>query len=81
LLAGRKHKIDDIYLQDPAFNHLDEEVIQSLGYTILKTPEAFEKISTTTLLFVPHLEPQFYAMALEAAHPSLCIGNDLEVCG
>ena len=81
ILAGQKHQIADVYLQDPAFNRLDEEFIVSLGYTVVENPEAFDKVDTTTFLFVPHLEAQFYAMVLEVAHPSLCIGNDLEACG
>jgi len=57
------------------FNRLDEEFLQSLGYSILTTPEAFEEVTSGTFLFAPHLEWPNYIQALRVATPSLCIGN------
>ncbi len=64
-------------MQDPMFNRLDEEFLQSLGYSILPTPEAFQELTSGTFLFAPHLEWPNYIQALRKATPSLCIGNSV----
>ena len=64
-------------MQDPVFSYLDEAFLQSLGYTVLFTPDAFSKITSSTFLFAPHLEWPSYVQALQAATPGLCIGNDV----
>ncbi|KAL8806353.1 MAG: hypothetical protein Q9182_001383 [Xanthomendoza sp. 2 TL-2023] len=71
----------DLLIQDPIFNPLDHEFLASLGYTILTHPSAFTQITSSTLLFAPHLEIDIYAQALSgAAQPALCIGTDLTEC-
>lgn len=64
-------------MQDPVFNRLDEEFLQSLGYTTLPIPESFEKLTFKTFLFAPHLEWPIYIQALRIATPGLCIGNSV----
>lgn len=59
------------------FNHLDEAFLKTLGYIILKTPDAFEKMTTETFLFDPHLEWKHTARAFTVALPSFRIGNNL----
>ena len=70
--------MEHVYLQDPTFNDLDTEFLGELGYTILKTPDALNKMTSTTFLFAPHLETVVVAEALECASPSVYIGNILE---
>ena len=74
--AQKSNEIKQVYMQDPVFNSLDEAFLRSLGYTIVPTPEGFEKIDETTFLFAPHLEWPIYLMALQKEPYSLCIGND-----
>lgn len=76
--TGKKHRIQEIVFQDPIFNSVDVAVLQSLGYTVVETPDAFSKLNSTTFLFAPHLECFNYATALEAATPVLSVGSDLE---
>lgn len=77
-ILGEKHEIEQVYVQDPVFNPLDESFLRSLGYTIVSTPEGFANIDETTFLFAPHLEWPVYFTALQQASPSLCIGNNMQ---
>lgn len=74
---GEKHKIDEVFIQDPTFNHLDESLLNSLGYTVLKTPSALGKMTAETFLFDPYLEWDVTAKAFAVAQPSFRIGNNL----
>ncbi|CAD6566903.1 MAG: hypothetical protein ASARMPRED_000191 [Alectoria sarmentosa] len=78
-ILGKRHHIRDVIFQDPIFNSLDETILQSLGYTVVKTPDAFSKLNNTTFLFAPHLECFHYATALGIATPVLSIGSDLQM--
>ena len=78
-LIEKQHAVEHIYLQDPCFNRLDIEILTSLGYVVLQTPEAFKKMTDTTFLYAPRMETRFIATALEQAQPSLYIGNDLSM--
>ena len=75
--TGKGHQIEQVYVQDPTFNCLDQQFLESLGYTVLPTPNALEAMTPTTFLFDPHLEWKHSASALEKAHPSFRIGNSL----
>ena len=75
MCTATKFSIATVYMQDPLFNRLDEDFLQGLGYFILPTPEAFERLTFGTFLFAPHLEWPYYIQALRVATPSLCIGN------
>lgn len=77
MCTATKFSIATVYMQDPLFNRLDEEFLQGLGYFILPTPEAFERLTFGTFLFAPHLEWPYYIQALRVATPSLCIGNSV----
>ncbi len=75
--TATKFAIAAVYMQDPMFNRLDEEFLQSLSYSILPAPEAFAELTSGTFLFAPHLEWPNYIQALQMATPSLCIGNSV----
>lgn len=61
------------------FNHIDIGVLETLGFTILETPDAFQKMTRETFLFDPHLEWKHTARALDVAHPCLRIGNMIPI--
>lgn len=65
-------------MQDPTFNDLDNDFLEKLGHTVLKTPLAFSKMTKDTFLFAPHLEYRHVASILEVAHPSFYMGSGLE---
>ncbi|MCJ1258075.1 hypothetical protein MMC24_005905 [Lignoscripta atroalba] len=78
LLRGNgKHSVKDVYFQDPSFNALDERFIQSLGFTVLESPRAIGRLTSTSFLFAPRLEFPIIYDALAAATPVLYVGNDL----
>lgn len=78
-ILGKNHDIQDVIFQDPIFNPLDRAVLQSLGYAVVETPDAFSRLGGTTFLFAPHLECLHLATALETATPSLSVGSDLDM--
>jgi hypothetical protein len=57
------------------FNHIDIALLQTQGFTILETPDAFTMMTRDTFLFDPHLEWKHTVRALDVAYPSLRIGN------
>ncbi|KAL9579521.1 MAG: hypothetical protein Q9212_005062 [Teloschistes hypoglaucus] len=67
----------EIMIQDPVLNVMDHTFFSSLGYTVLADPMAFDEITESTLLFVPHLEVNVYAEALSKARPIMCAGTDV----
>ena len=75
-----KHKIEDIYLQDPVFNALDIEFLRLKGFTVIGTPASDDLISLSTFLFIPYggivgkISVNFRA---DPVYPPLYIGNDL----
>ena len=77
-LTEEKHDIKDVFFQEPRFNSLDKELLLSMGFVVLESPDAMERMTSTTFLFTPHLEFFIIQNALEKAHPSLYCGNDLE---
>lgn len=78
-MLGKERHIQDIVFQDPVFNALDHTILESLGYTVVQSPDAFSKLNSTTFLFAPHLECFHYATALETATPVLSVGSDPQI--
>ncbi|KAL8924002.1 MAG: hypothetical protein Q9208_004286 [Pyrenodesmia sp. 3 TL-2023] len=78
--VNQKHDELQIYVQDPVFNDLDTAFLNSLGYAVLPSPEAFKHITPSTFLFAPHLEIPVYMEALSGPKPRLCIGTAIEEC-
>lgn len=52
-LLRRTFDVEDVLVQDPAMDQLDEEFLQGRGYTVVKHPEAQNAIDETTFLFCP----------------------------
>ncbi|KAL8763725.1 MAG: hypothetical protein Q9184_000517 [Pyrenodesmia sp. 2 TL-2023] len=78
--VGKKHDELQFYVQDPVFNELDTAFLESFGYAVLPSPEAFKYITPLTFLFAPHLEIPVYMEALSGPTPRLCIGTAIEEC-
>ena len=73
------HRIQEICFQGPISNDAEIAFLEDeLGYTVLETPHAFDKITTETFVFAPYVPEQIVAEALERAHPALYIGNDID---
>ena len=74
---GRKFTISTAYIQDPAMNVLDEQLVTSLGFTVLHDPEAMNAMTPTTFLFAPNNEFPVVEGLLLVASPALYLGNEL----
>ncbi|KAI9843273.1 MAG: hypothetical protein M1837_006488 [Sclerophora amabilis] len=65
--------------QDPAFNHIDAEFLETQDFTVLQNPEAFEHINDSTFLYAPHCEWSFLLPALRGKPtPPLVLCNSLD---
>lgn len=79
-LLETRHKIENIYLQDPVFNALDIELLELKGFSVIETPSSDDLISLSTFLFIPYggiwgkISVNFSA---DPVYPPLYIGNDL----
>ncbi|MCJ1372292.1 hypothetical protein MMC20_003515 [Loxospora ochrophaea] len=76
-LLKTQHDIKHIYFQDPVFNSLDVEFLQSKGYTVIQNPKSESLLSSTTFLYSAYCEGDVVQASLAAAHPALYIGDDL----
>lgn len=75
-ILGKRHTIHEIYFQDPAFAAAEEEFFHSLGITVLYTPDAFSKITPTTLVFAPFVKwliPRIF----KGCYPAVFFGTGL----
>lgn len=76
--TGKRYMIETIYVQDPTFNRVDMALLKRVGCTVLESPDAFDRMTSDTFLFDPHLEWKHTVRALDVAHPSLRIGNTID---
>ena len=72
----------EILFQDPGFNDLDIEFLQSfVGYKVIKTLEAYNRMTENTLLYALGNYDDIAYHAFRVAEPCLFIGNDLKEWG
>ena len=71
-----KHDIRDVVFQDPSFRPVEIQFLDSLGYTVLDDPDAFDMMSPSTFLFAPYCPDIVTYKALKSPFPALYIGND-----
>ena len=72
------YNLRQIIFQDPVFTSSDVTYLESLGYIVLRTPHAFDAITSSTFLFAPHLESNIYATALSREVPAMCVGSNVD---
>ena len=65
-----------IYLQDPVFTAADEKFLSSKGFTVLKDPEGYNMVTSTTFLYTPYVPSDKQIHALMVDYPVLCVGHD-----
>ncbi|MCJ1390279.1 hypothetical protein MMC18_003137 [Xylographa bjoerkii] len=80
---GQKFKNEktDVFMQDPAFNALDEAFLQRRGFNIIKHPEGYNRMTKSTLLYSPGNHDDVAYHAFRVAEPTLFIGNNLAAWG
>ena len=74
-ILAEGHSIQEVYFQDPAFTKVEKKFLQSLGYTVLEDPAAFNKMSASTFLFAPFVAYNVASSALAVSFPALYMGN------
>jgi hypothetical protein len=66
-----------VIAQDPAFSLLDKEFLQSLGFKVFESPEGFDLIDSSSLVYAIHCYPVVYDEVGKKGPPAVLIGNDL----
>lgn len=71
----------ECFFQEPLFTKPDRAFIESLSpsFSVLESPEGFEKVDNATFLYGLHLYRPIYAKALARAAPSIFVGTSLDV--
>lgn len=77
-ILNKKHNIAEVYFQDPHFNEVETSFLSSLGYTVLQTPEIYDKMTPNTFLFALHLPVFLTARCVKICIPALYVGKDPE---
>ncbi|KAL2013679.1 hypothetical protein VTN00DRAFT_1204 [Thermoascus crustaceus] len=75
--ANVEVNIKEVSAQDPVFNDLDKELLQSLGITVVEHPKAFNVVNERTLLYCPGAETAHLAQILPSS-PALLFGGPLD---
>ncbi|OTA58969.1 hypothetical protein K449DRAFT_334000 [Hypoxylon sp. EC38] len=65
--------------QEPVFNSADKNFICSLGYKVVDSPEGFEQVGPSTLVFGIHLYKDVYAQAIDGHPPAIFVGTPREI--
>ncbi|KAI1391748.1 uncharacterized protein F4822DRAFT_388334 [Hypoxylon trugodes] len=78
LQRGSSHGIRCVF-QEPLFNSSDKAFIHSLGYEVVDSPEGFEQVRSSTLVFGIHLYKDIYAQAIANYAPAVFVGTPQEV--
>ncbi|OJD14359.1 hypothetical protein AJ78_05294 [Emergomyces pasteurianus Ep9510] len=69
--------IKDCYAQDPVFNTLDKQLLESQGVRVVQHPEAFTLINERTFLYSPGAE-RVHILDMLSSNPALFFGGPLD---
>ncbi|KAK2782344.1 hypothetical protein FQN53_009778 [Emmonsiellopsis sp. PD_33] len=69
--------IQQCYAQDPVFNTLDKQLLESIGILVVQDPEAFSLVNERTFLYSPGAERSHLTEIL-ASDPTLFFGGPLD---
>ncbi|XWW94546.1 hypothetical protein V2A60_002489 [Cordyceps javanica] len=65
--------------QEPIFTDADKTFLASLGHRVVSSPQAYDLVDDTTLLFAIHLYRPIYAAALKSNLPAVFVGTGWDV--
>ncbi|XXH02134.1 hypothetical protein Hte_008502 [Hypoxylon texense] len=65
--------------QEPLFNSADKAFIQSLGHEIVSSPEGFDRVTPSTLVFGIHLYRDIYNQTVAKHLPAMFVGTSHDV--
>lgn len=69
--------INNTYLQDPSFNNLDVQFLQSRGHQILQSPQSDHLVTGNTFVFMPHPPGNVIHNILVAGNPAVVVSSKL----
>ncbi|KAI0173018.1 hypothetical protein GGR52DRAFT_432177 [Hypoxylon sp. FL1284] len=74
LQRSSSHKIRCLF-QEPMFHSADKEFLQSLGHQVVDSPEGFERVTPSTLVFGIHLYRDIYNQTIAKHLPAMFVGT------
>ncbi|CZT12426.1 uncharacterized protein RAG0_16243 [Rhynchosporium agropyri] len=78
IVDGLQNKSEiQVVFQDPQFTVLDKEFLVSLGYTVVKDPQAFAEVGEGSLVYAIHCYADVYKAVAERPKPAVLIGTDI----
>ncbi|KAI2615300.1 hypothetical protein GGR54DRAFT_612934 [Hypoxylon sp. NC1633] len=78
LQLGNPQKICCLF-QEPRFNSADKAFIECLGHQVVESPEGFERVSPSSLIFGIHLYKDIYSQAIAHHLPAVFVGTPHDV--
>lgn len=65
--------------QEPLFNEVDRTFIRSLGHEAVDSPEGFERVTPSTLVFGIHLYRDIYVQTMAKHSPAMFVGTPYDI--
>ncbi|KAJ5833395.1 hypothetical protein N7474_001706 [Penicillium riverlandense] len=66
-----------VYAQDPVFNTLDRELLESLGITVVEHPAAFDLVTQHSVVFCPGAESK-HLLQIFSSQPRILFCNQID---
>jgi hypothetical protein len=66
-----------VYAQDPVFNALDRELLESLGITVVEHPAAFDLVTQQSVVFCPGAESK-HLLQIFPSRPQVLFCNQID---
>ncbi|KAI1260397.1 hypothetical protein F5Y18DRAFT_432348 [Xylariaceae sp. FL1019] len=67
------------YFQDPIFNSVDKDFIDSLGHKVVASPQGFHLVDESSLVFGVHLYREIYSQVIAKHTPAMFVGTPYRV--
>lgn len=76
-LLKKRHNITEVILQDPAFKEVEIAFFESLGFKVLRDPQAYFAVDAETFVYGPRFPRDLIIKFIGMAFPAVFIGENL----
>ncbi|KAI1343286.1 hypothetical protein F5Y15DRAFT_229915 [Xylariaceae sp. FL0016] len=78
-LQERGHRHIRCYFQEPLFNSVEKSFIESKGHRVVDSPQGFDMVSPSTLVFAIHMYRGIYSHIISKSLPAIFVGTPYDV--